>query len=521
MHPASPLLDLARFGPQAAIPLLITFGRRPGLAVPIVVVGVVVLLVARYLAWSRFSYGVDGSSLVVESGVLNRSRRVVPLDRVQQVDLQRKLRHRALGLVVVRIDTAGGGSGPEVSLDAVTDVEAERLRGVLAARRAGAAGSVGVEHPTQAGARLEPGVGFTSDVDEREVVTLSAPRLAVAGISGSKLLVVFAVLGSVFGLLDRQALGDVGQNAAESALDGARPALSTVLVVVLFGIPVWLAAAAGAAILTDGGFRLTRRADLLHVRRGLLDQREASLAIHRVQVVRIAQNPLRRMLGMVSVTLQSAGGSGEVEQQDSRITVPLLDRAALDALLAEVLPDAPALPALHPAPPAARRRAWVRRLVPALAVAVPVAVLFAPLGVGALLLVVVAAVDAELAYRGLGWATLDDHVVARRGGLTRETALVPVAKVQSTRLVSSPFQRRSGLATLLVDVAGRGRTPALVDAEAGAMTGLRHDALAAGAARRDEAAVRRRVAAGASATGDTTAPAREIAGPAEQPEASR
>ncbi|HXH58680.1 PH domain-containing protein [Iamia sp.] len=521
MHPASPLLDLARFGPQAAIPLLITFGRRPGLAVPIVVVGVVVLLVARYLVWSRFTYGVDGSSMVVESGVLNRSRRVVPLDRVQQVDLQRKLRHRALGLVVVRIDTAGGGSGPEVALDAVTDVEAERLRRVLAARRtpavAAAAGAGGAEHPTEAGSHLGPGPGLAPELDEREVVTLSAPRLAMAGVSGSKLLVVFAVLGSLFGLLD-DTLGDVGQNAADSALDGARPALSTVLVVVLLGIPVWLAAAAGAAILTDGGFRLTRRGDLLHVRRGLLDQREASLAIHRVQVVRIAQNPLRRMLGVVSVTLQSAGGSGEVEQQDSRITVPLLDRVALDALLAEVLPDAPGLPALHPAPPAARRRAWVRRLVPALAVAVPVAVLFAPLGLAALLLVVVAALDAELAYRGLGWATVDDHVVARRGGLSRETALVPVAKVQSTRLVSSPFQRRSGLATLLVDVAGRGRTPALVDGEASAMTGLRHGALAAGAARRDEAAVRRRVAAGA--TGDTTASAQGLARRADPPGAS-
>jgi membrane protein YdbS with pleckstrin-like domain len=151
-------------------------------------------------------------------------------------------------------------------------------------------------------------------------------------------------------------------------------------------------------------------------------------------------------------------------------------------------------------------------------VVVPVAVLFAPLGLAALLLVVVAALDAELAYRGLGWATLDDHVVARRGGLSRETALVPVAKVQSTRLVSSPFQRRSGLATLLVDVAGRGRTPALVDGEASAMAGLRHGVLAAGAARRDEAAVRRRVAAGA--TGDTTASAQGLARRADPPGAS-
>jgi len=313
---------------------------------------------------------------------------------------------------------------------------------------------------------------------------------------------VFAVLGSVFGLLDRQALGDAGQNAAESALNGARPALSTVLIVVLFGIPVWLAAAAGAAILTDSGFRLTRRADLLHVRRGLLDQREASLAIHRVQVVRIAQNPLRRMLGMVSVTLQSAGGSGAIEGEDSRVTVPILRRDDLDALLTDVLPGAPPLPELRPAPPAARRRAWVRRVGPAAVVVVVVTAVFWPLGALALLLLPVAGVVSELAYRGLGWATVGDHVVARQGGLARETALVPVAKVQSTRVVSSPFQRRAGLATLLVDVAGRGRTPAVVDAGASDVEGLRHGALDTVASRRDERAVRHRVAVAVDRSND-------------------
>jgi len=255
---------------------------------------------------------------------------------------------------------------------------------------------------------------------------------------------------------------------------------------------VWLAVAAGASILADGGFRLTRRGDRLRVTRGVLDQREASLAVSRIQVVRVHENALRRALGLVSVSLQSAGGSGSVEGASTRVTVPLLRRGQLDALLSEVLPQAPTLPPLAPAPAAARRRAWVRRVVPALVVAVPVAVLFAPGGLAALALPVLAAGAGELAYRALGWTTVDGYVIARQGGLAREVALVPVAKAQSTRLRSSPFQRRAGLATLLVDVAGRGRTPTVVDGDATALAGLRHAALDTTAARRDEAAVRRR-----------------------------
>src|SRR5690606_26142898 len=115
---------------------------------------------ARVLSWSRFTYRVEGSELVVESGIAQRRRRVVPVGRIQQVDLQRKLQHRMFGLAVVRIDTAGTGGEAEVVLDAVGDEEATRLRSLL--RSAPTAGPVG---PADAG----PPVG--GDAPGREVVT--------------------------------------------------------------------------------------------------------------------------------------------------------------------------------------------------------------------------------------------------------------------------------------------------------------------------------------------------------------
>lgn len=520
LHPASPIVDAVAIVPRLVIPLVVVASREPLVVVPFVLVGIIVVVAFRYLAWTRTTYAVTGDSLVVEGGLVSRSRRVVPLDRVQQVDLQRKLRHRALGLVVVRIDTAGGGSGPEVALDSVSEAEAARLRQVLGDRRIAVGSSpVGVDGVTDeavgagvagdggGGQPMRTGGPPSLTADDVEVLRIGVGRLALAGVTGSKLAVVFAALGFVYGVLD-DVVGDVGEQVADAVVDGARPGGLVLVAGALVAVPFWLASAAGAAILTDGGFRLTRRGAFLHVRRGLLDQREATLAVHRVQVVRIRQNALRRLLGLASVTLQSAGGAGPVEGEDSRVTVPILRWRELDGLLAQVLPSAPPLPALRPAPPAARRRAWVRRLIPATLVAAPVTALLWPVGGLALLVLPVAAAAAELAYRGLGWAAVADHVVTRQGGLLRETAVVPVAKVQSARLTSSPFQRRAGLATLLVDVAGRGRTPAVVDATAGDVDQLRHRALDAVAARGDERAVRRGVAVAASvATGPAGADA--------------
>lgn len=505
LHWASPLVDVAGIGLAL---LIFSFGDPSRVAIALVIV--LVAAAVRAARWASFTYDLDGRSLITEGGILNRTRRVVPLDRVQQVDVQRKLRHQIFGLAVVRVDTAGTASEAEVTLDAVSVAEAEHLRVALSGPPPASPSS----HPAGLGATTEEsGAGsWGAPVEapdpveeERELVRISPGRLALGGITGSKLFVVFVAVGALAGLINDLPRG-LRDQAVDSVSDGARSGVTALLVFALLAIPVIVAVAAGAAVLTDGGYQLTRRGQFLQVRRGLLDHREASLAVHRVQVVRVHQNLLRQALGVVSVTLQSAGGSGQVEQQDARVTVPIMARSDLDALLAEVLPRAPHIPVLPRAPGAARRRAWVRRLVPAVALAVAAVVWLPPYGLLALVLIPLAAVDGELAYRGLGWAAVDDHIVARRGGLIRETALVPVAKVQSTRLASSPFQRRAGLATLYVDVAGQGRTPALIDAVADGVTDLHRDTIDAGAARRDERAVRGRVAAKVGSAGPERLP---------------
>jgi putative membrane protein len=173
--------------------------------------------------------------------------------------------------------------------------------------------------------------------------------------------------------------------------------------------------------------------------------------------------------------------------------------------VAEVAPGLAGLPPLLPAPPAARRRAVVRRVsLVTLFLAVP-AVLVAALApvpgaaaVGllafALLAVAAGAAAGELAYRGLGHALVGEHLVTRRGGLLRQTVVVPVAKAQSARLRSSVFQRRVGLASLVVDVAGRGREPTVAEVEAGRLATLQRAVLAAPGLKADEEEVRRRLA---------------------------
>jgi putative membrane protein len=296
------------------------------------------------------------------------------------------------------------------------------------------------------------------------LVRLSLGQVALAGLTSGRGLAALAVVGYVFQLLD-DAPGWVLDRLA-SRVDPSALAPSTapaVAVAALLAVAVLLGLAAGSSVVTDYGFVLARNGDNLVVRRGLLERREAVVPLARVQVVRIEESLLRRWLGFASVRIQSAGQAARAETTTSRLAVPILPAVQVNRLLGELLPGAAPVPVLLRPPPAARRRAITRRVVPMLVVAAAVSVALWPWGVLAALALPLAGLAGEAAYRNLGHARHGGFLTARRGALIRSTAVVPTAKAQSARVRSSLFQRRAGLATLHVDIAGGGAIPQVTD----------------------------------------------------------
>ena len=415
------------------------------------------VLAVQILAWRRRTYSLVDGVLRVEGGLVVRSQQLVPCERIQQVNLVQKLRHRALGVAVLDVETAGGDSG--VRLDVLEISEAERLRVVLLAAKARA---------------REGAVAEADDLDEEgevsgagnaprwvptpwPVVELTHRQLAVAGVTGVELLVVFALAATASQLLGESWSPFDGYDLP--ALDALGPLL--VVGAVLVFLVVWLATAVAASILADSGFRLTLVGDELHVARGLLDRKETSLPLARVQAVRIAASAPRRLLGLVSMRIDSAGRAAG--DDDRRMSIPILPVGDLDRVLGLVLPGVGPLPSLRRPPPAARRRALVHHVAPAVLVALVATIVAWPWGGLALVLVPLAAALGLAAYRGLGHASSGAFLVTRSGSFNRRLVVVPLGRVQSARLRATPWQRRAGLATLSVDLAGPGPVPQVID----------------------------------------------------------
>ena len=177
---------------------------------------------------------------------------------------------------------------------------------------------------------------------------------------------------------------------------------------------------------------------------------------------------LCRWLGLASIRIQSAGRTAGDDRTASRLAVPVLQRSQVNRVLGELLPEAAPVPRLLAPPPVARRRSVRRGILRAAPLIIAVgAVLWTAVWpaatLAALLGVPLAALLGLATYRSLGHARRGGFLYARRGAVIRATTVVPVAKAQSGSVQSSFFQRRVGLATLHVDVAGGGPTPKVVD----------------------------------------------------------
>ncbi len=141
LHVSGLLVGFVTGLPQLIFPIFAAiFGVRESRApqlIPVIIVAVLLIsLFFRWLAWMRFRYHVGDHDIRVEKGILNRTARSIPYERIQDVSIEQKLLPRLMGLGEVKFET-GGGDGDDAKLSFVTVEEANRLRELVRIRKAG------------------------------------------------------------------------------------------------------------------------------------------------------------------------------------------------------------------------------------------------------------------------------------------------------------------------------------------------------------------------------------------------
>lgn len=440
LHPGTIVLRIVTKAPQqvAGLVALAAATSRSGFGV---MLGIVTALVVgaglfSWIRWRSFTYTIADGELTIANGVLHRTRRSIPFDRIQDVSIDQKLLARPFGLARVRIET-GGGEADEATLDSVSLAEAARLRAVLR----GAAPSVAAD-----AAVAEPA---------RDVVFAMSPgRVLTMGVFGFSLVwvgLLFAGLNQVGDVIGwnwvdvRDWAGIARQEAMALAtpLFAAMAALVALLVGAISGVL--------RTVLVEHGFRLEREGDRLRRVRGLTTRTEIVLSLRRIQLALIERAMVSGRLGWSALRLQTLGGSDDIGGRQSVAPFAREEEIARVLAAAGYGPFDP-LPLRPVAFGHVLRTAIVRGGVP-LVVAI-VATFFLPLAGLALLLVPIPVVLAVMARRRHRYAIVGDTLQVMRGVLSKQVWIVPLARIQAVSVRRSLLQRLLGIATVHVDTAG-------------------------------------------------------------------
>jgi putative membrane protein len=158
----------------------------------------------------------------------------------------------------------------------------------------------------------------------------------------------------------------------------------------------------------------------LRLRSGLVQTTAETIRPGRVQAVRFVEPLVWRAFGWCRLEVDVAGPrqrrENRPESQRLRALIPVGSRSEGEQMIGELLGTR-----RRPSRRAPRRARW----------------------------------KAPLTYHFLAWDLDDRHAVASRGRVSRKTTWIPLEKVQSIRWVQGPFQRRLGLASVRLDVAGK------------------------------------------------------------------
>jgi len=464
---------VATFG---AIAVLVKGAPQAPLLVPATVLGVIAVGVLRY--WF-FRFRITEDRILIREGVLKRTSLDLPFDRIQGINVRRSPVDRVLGLVTVRLDTAGSET---------TEGELPSVRAALAHELRARIGAGEQTREALPGTTVPPGEdGGRADRDRTRgepLLELGAGDMVRIGIGRDNVLLALMLIGAAwrrprelpyrfaetFGFSEdfvRPAL-----ETAEATIAGSEALGDTTFAggLVLAALAVVLAVGIGTALLRYHGFTLWREGTAYRSRGGLLTQREVVVETTRIQQLTLYQDVVMRCFRRYRLRVHPAADAHASQHHDvpEVLEVPLLGAPLADELRSRILGrEGAGLMLLPKTGPFTRvSPVYIQALLmriggaPALGGALLLLSIIGPTrtwatfsGVWCLAWLLVGGFVALQRWRRQGYLQDSDGLAIRSGLVGRRVDAFLFRKAQSVTVRRSPLERRSGLATLEIALA--------------------------------------------------------------------
>ncbi len=415
-----------------------------GMILPVVIGVSIFSALWAVLSYFKYYFYIKDDELIIEKGVLSKTKLSIPFDRIQSVNFQQNIIHQLSNVKKLDIDTAGS-SGNEFSLQALSVDKANDLRDLILERKSKIIEAVeGDPYATpieQAVKREEESLILDLSIVDLLKVGVSQNHFRSGGVIIAGLIYFFSQLSD----LGLDVEGKVENYINEAAFPGAAILLSLLILFLIVSFLISLV----RTVIVYFNLSLWRIGDKYKLEKGLITRKETSAVDKKIQIIEWSDNPLKKLFNYFDVHLKQASSVAVRSKQS--IVIPGCHPEHVDLLKSNWLAD---LDDQNLSPQAVSLHYFIRKVIYRTLFAVGVNVLvyyfYPKFFLFALLLIPYQILVSWLAYKKRTYAFNDDVLYVGQGVFGHHNAIMPLFKIQSVSLHQSPYQTRRQLSTLRV-----------------------------------------------------------------------
>ncbi|MEL1244353.1 PH domain-containing protein [Flavobacterium sp. DGU11] len=299
----------------------------------------ILVAVIAYFRYLNFTFQLDeeNEEFVIKEGIFNKSRLAIPLDKIQQVNINQSLLQRIIGVHALEVDTAGTGK-KEVSIKAISHDLATSLKERLLDGSRDSK-SVAIED-------TDFYIAPQDSTKGHPFIKISLLSLIKTGLTSNyvrtfALLLAFVI--TTFQHIDEYGnLVGFNSGSLDNYITGA-VMLKFLAFIVIGVMALILVINLVRTIFKYFGYKITKQRDSLLLSYGLINTKSTILRPDKVQIVTVTRNYFQKKLDIQDLKIRQASNkeANNQDQKKTAIEIPGCNNSEKDILLEFLLGEVP------------------------------------------------------------------------------------------------------------------------------------------------------------------------------------
>jgi len=450
LHPLTLLYNAIRNSPAFAISLyygLVQKDTGEWFYALIMIVVLFTILPSLLLSFIFFKFRITDKEIYINSGILAKKKRVIPLTKVQNVNLNQNFLQKILGLTRVQIETAGDIQA-EAVLEFVSNQDAERISSIIKQYQSN------IEKAHEAERSNNDNYVLTTNSQDEVLFQMTLKDILIYG--SMRFRPLFLIFGfwlyttlQQFSSLNTQMTNFLEENVDNlKTLDLFTLSGFIIISVVLIFLTSWIMDIIWTANV-HYGFKLYSEKNKLIIKSGFLNKQMITIPFKKVQQISIISNIIKQKFGFYSLRLYTAGYGLQAKGNDLAIPNSSLEKVyeVIDKIKNYRIPNE----FLQISKKSIRRAFF--RYASGLLFLTGIISYNNLYGLLILLFLPFLYYFAFLDWKNRGYFFENNTLFIKYGVIIKKINIISLNKIQLMKTRETFFQRRLGLATLILDTA--------------------------------------------------------------------